>query len=106
MELAPGRPLMSRDNLDSMTIDNVSARPIDPDLGITPVARDDHAHYISSWLSILKADKKAIFTASSKAAQAVDYLDGLQPAETVDDADELEEAACGRPLSSFRLWKG
>jgi uncharacterized protein YbjT (DUF2867 family) len=38
MELAPGRPLMSRDNLDSMTIDNVSARPIDPDLGITPAS--------------------------------------------------------------------
>ena len=57
-------------------------------------------------ITVLKANKKAIFTASSKAAQAVDYLDGLQPAETVDDADELEEAACGRPLSSFRLWKG
>ena len=57
-------------------------------------------------ITVLKANKKAIFTASSKAAQAVDYLDGLQPAETVDDADELEEAACGQPLSSFRLWKG
>jgi uncharacterized protein YbjT (DUF2867 family) len=38
MELAPGRPLMSRDNLDSMSIDNVSARPIDPELGIVPMA--------------------------------------------------------------------
>jgi uncharacterized protein YbjT (DUF2867 family) len=36
MELAPGKPLMTRDNLDSMTIDNVSARPVDPDLGIVP----------------------------------------------------------------------
>ena len=36
MELAPGKPLMTRDNLDSMTIDNVSARPIDPDLDIVP----------------------------------------------------------------------
>jgi uncharacterized protein YbjT (DUF2867 family) len=36
MELAPGGPLLSRDNLDSMTIDNVSARGIDPALGVTP----------------------------------------------------------------------
>jgi hypothetical protein len=34
-----------------------------------------------------------VIGAASKVAQAVDYLDGLQPAETVDDADELEEAA-------------
>jgi NADH dehydrogenase len=27
---------MTRDNLDSMTVDNVSARPVDPDLGIVP----------------------------------------------------------------------
>lgn len=38
MELAPGKPLMTRDNLDSMTLDNVSARPIDPDLGIVPAS--------------------------------------------------------------------
>ena len=36
MELAPGKPLMTRDNLDSMTVDNVSARAVDPDLGIVP----------------------------------------------------------------------
>jgi NADH dehydrogenase len=38
MELAPGEPLMSRDNLDSMTVDNVAGRqpyaPA-PELGIT-----------------------------------------------------------------------
>jgi NADH dehydrogenase len=38
MERAPGEPLMTRDNLDSMTIDNVSARPIDPELGIVPAS--------------------------------------------------------------------
>lgn len=38
MEWAPGEPLMTRDNLDSMTVDNVSARPIDPELGITPAS--------------------------------------------------------------------
>jgi len=38
MELAPGEALMSRDNLDSMSIDNVSARPIDPELDISPAS--------------------------------------------------------------------
>ena len=63
------------------------------DLGIANTPRPDHAAYISHWLTVLKADKKAIFTAASKAAQAVDYLDGLQPADEAHDADELEEAA-------------
>ena len=65
------------------------------DLGIANTPRPDHAAYISHWLTVLKADKKAIFTAASKAAQAVDYLDGLQPAiAKANTSDrELEEAA-------------
>ena len=50
------------------------------DLGITDTPRADHAQYLDNWLRVLKADKKAIFTAASKASQAVDYLTGLQPA--------------------------
>jgi antirestriction protein ArdC len=42
------------------------------ELELTP--RQDHAKYISSWLGVLKADKRAIFTAASKAQQAADYL--------------------------------
>ena len=38
MERMPGEPLMTRDNLDSMTLDNVSARPVDPDLGVAPAS--------------------------------------------------------------------
>ncbi len=40
MELAPGEPLMSRDNLDSMRVDNVASgkRPGLDALGITPAA--------------------------------------------------------------------
>ena len=34
----------------------------------------NHAHYINSWLRVLKADKRAIFTSASKAQQAADYL--------------------------------
>jgi len=48
------------------------------DLGITPEVREDHASYLESWLKVLKADKRAIFTASAKAQQAVDYLHSLQ----------------------------
>lgn len=44
------------------------------DLGITPEPRTDHACYIKNWLSVLKSDKKAIFTAASKASQAANWL--------------------------------
>jgi antirestriction protein ArdC len=44
------------------------------DLGVTPELRPDHAGYIANWLTVLKSDKKAIFTAASKAQQAVNYL--------------------------------
>lgn len=49
------------------------------DLQITLEPRPDHAAYISRWLEVLKHDKRAIFTAASKASEAVDYLNKLQP---------------------------
>jgi antirestriction protein ArdC len=36
-----------------------------------------HAGYIDSWIGLLKEDKRAIFTACSKAQAAADYLRGL-----------------------------
>lgn len=51
------------------------------DLEVSLVPRPDHACYIASWLKVLKADKKAIFTAASKAQEAVVYLTGLQHRE-------------------------
>lgn len=48
------------------------------DLGISRTPRDDHASYIKSWLAVLKTDKRAIFTATSKAAQAAEWLLSLQ----------------------------
>ena len=47
------------------------------DLGITPEVRDDHASYIAAWLTVLKNDKRAIFSAAAHAQKAVDYLHGL-----------------------------
>ena len=49
-----------------------------PIFGITDEPRADHAQYLASWLSVMKADKKAIFTAASKASEAAAYLTGLQ----------------------------
>lgn len=43
-------------------------------LGLSTEPREDHSQYIASWLKVLKADSKAIFTAASKAQQATDWL--------------------------------
>jgi len=43
-------------------------------LGLGTEPREDHAQYIQSWLKVLRVDKRAIFTAASKAQQATDYL--------------------------------
>ena len=51
-------------------------------LGVSTVPREDHAAYLKNWLAILKADKRAIFTAASTAQRAVDHLKGLQAAPT------------------------
>jgi antirestriction protein ArdC len=48
------------------------------DLAITLEPRSDHASYIASWLTVLKNDKRAIFTAAAHAQRAADYLHGLQ----------------------------
>jgi antirestriction protein ArdC len=39
-----------------------------------------HASYIASWIKVLKNDKRAIFTASSQAQKAVDFLEQLAAA--------------------------
>ncbi len=49
------------------------------DLGVTSEPRPDHASYIDHWLKVMKADKKAIFTAAAKASQAAGFLTNLQP---------------------------
>jgi antirestriction protein ArdC len=50
-------------------------------LGLSTEPRKDHAQYINSWLKVLKADKRAIFMAASKAQQATDWL--IQRARTL-----------------------
>ncbi|AXI40712.1 peptidase [Sulfitobacter sp. SK011] len=43
-------------------------------LGISSSPREDHAQYLGNWLSVLKNDKKAIFTAAAKAQAAIDFV--------------------------------
>jgi|SRR5215203_2096538 len=56
-------------------------------LGLANEPRPDHAQYIEGWLKALKGDKKAVFTAASKAQAALDFL--TKQEEEV----EVEEAA-------------
>ncbi len=58
-------------------------------LGIASEPREDHASYLASWLKVLRQDKRAIFTAASKAQAACDYLFDL--------ADKALEKAVERP---------
>jgi len=44
------------------------------ELGISAEPRLDHAQYLASWIAVLKADNKAIFTAASAASKAAKYL--------------------------------
>lgn len=63
-------------------------------LGISPTPRDDHAEYVANWLQVLRNDKKAIFTASSKAAKAVDWLEAKYRA-----AGETAETPVAEPIA-------
>jgi antirestriction protein ArdC len=53
------------------------------DLSLSIVPRPDHASYIASWLKVLRDDTRAIFTASSKAQQAADWMHAQQSAAEI-----------------------
>jgi len=48
---------------------------------LTNEPRPDHAAYVSSWLDIMRGDTKAVFTAASKAQEAVQFLTELATAK-------------------------
>ena len=56
------------------------------DLELTPEVRADHASYLDNWLTVLKRDRRAIFTATSHAQRAVDLLHGLQGQASIQEA--------------------
>jgi antirestriction protein ArdC len=52
------------------------------ELGITEgTPRPDHAQYLAQWLTLVKTDSRAIFTAAARASEAVAYLKTLQAAQ-------------------------
>lgn len=53
------------------------------DLAVSSAPRADHAAYLANWLQVLKSDKRAIFTAASKASEAVAFLERAQPPSAV-----------------------
>lgn len=59
-------------------IAELGAAFIAADLGLAPEPKPENAAYIDSWLKILKADTRAIFTAASQAQHSADYLHRLQ----------------------------
>jgi antirestriction protein ArdC len=83
-------------------IAELSAAFLCTELQITNSPRADHAQYIQNWLTVLKGDTKAIFTAASLATRCVEYLNGFQP-KAADaaphDAEQPAAAAPERPAS-------
>lgn len=63
------------------------------DIGFEAQPRDDHAAYLGSWLKVMKADKRAIFTAASAASRAAAYLHSLQPGGAADQAEDADADA-------------
>ena len=43
-------------------------------LGLATEPRPDHARYVAHWLDLLRADRRAVFAAASKAQAAADWL--------------------------------
>ena len=57
------------------------------DLQLTPEPREDHAAYLQTWLTVLKNDKRAIFTAAAHAERAAAFLHAKQPQAAVSDTE-------------------
>lgn len=45
-------------------------------IGFVEMTIEDHANYVQAWLTVLKNDKTAIFTASKQACRAYDFILG------------------------------
>ena len=58
----------------------IGAAFICADLGVCATVREDHAAYIANWLTVLKDDKRAVFTAAAHAQRAAVFLHTLQQA--------------------------
>jgi antirestriction protein ArdC len=77
------------------------------DLGITPEVMPEHAQYLNAWLTVLKQDAKAVFTAAAHAEKAAEYLHRLQPPALTADQPAPEPAPIDLEASdTFRqMWE-
>jgi antirestriction protein ArdC len=57
------------------------------DLALTPEPREDHAAYLQTWLTVLKNDQRAIFTAAAHAERAAAFLHAKQAQAAVSDTE-------------------
>ncbi len=72
------------------------------ELGITPEVREDHAAYLGHWLTVLKEDKRAIFSAAAHAQRAADYLTGLQQKQ--EKRSSMNRAGASAPVPFHPGW--
>jgi antirestriction protein ArdC len=56
-------------------------------VGINQEPLSDHAHYLKSWLKVLRSDNRAIFTAASQAQKACDYV--IEQAASVKNHEKI-----------------
>ena len=66
------------------------------DLGVSATPRQDHANYLRNWITVLRNDKRAIFTAASQAEKACRWLHDAAGEESAEDADNA--APLPRPV--------
>jgi antirestriction protein ArdC len=69
-------------------------------LGISNEPRPDHASYLQFWLTILRENKRAIFTAASGAQRGVDYLMELGGSERASNESLGTVFTAGRATAS------
>lgn len=69
-------------------IAEIGSAMICADLALTPEPREDHAAYLASWLTILKNDRRAIFTAAAHAERAAAFLHAKQPQASISSTEE------------------
>jgi antirestriction protein ArdC len=83
------RPLMNRFGSDAYAFEELIAEFgsafLCGWLGLANEPRPDHAQYLQGWLNCLKGDKRALFTAASKAQAAVDFLTKKNGQEVVEE---------------------
>lgn len=74
-------------------IAELSAALLGADLGLPVTHLDNHASYISHWLTILRKDERALLTVAAKAEDAAAYLMAKAGRSAVDENSETPDAA-------------